>query len=111
MRSTMPSTQRSTIMRDIAEFFSRVEAVLGLVDERCPAAQARDSGLKGETRPQRRLLEEHHDMLPGERIAGNPRARFHQSSKMENRFDVDRTEIANRNQVTARENGVERADA
>jgi hypothetical protein len=69
------------IMRDVAEALSRVDARRGLIDKECVSTEAGDTGLEGEARAQRWLLEEHHQLLAGERAAKVGRTSLHQAGE------------------------------
>ena len=66
------------IVRDVAQFFASVQAAVGLVDENGQTTETRHSGLEGDPRTQRRLLEEHHDLLARQHFAEIHRTALHQ---------------------------------
>ncbi len=90
------------VVRDVAQLFARVETAGSLVHEKGVAAHAGHSRFKGEPGAQRLLFEKHHHLLAGQRRPEIRGTRLQQSCEMENGLNLDRAEIANRNQVASR---------
>ena len=91
------------IVGDVTELFPPVEAPVSLIDKRSPAAHAGHPCFERQARAQRWLLKEHHDLLACEGCAETGWTGFHQPGKMKNIFYVLRAQIANRNQIAARQ--------
>ena len=90
------------VVRDVAQLLARIEAARSLVHEESIAAHAGHSGFEGEAGAQRLFLEKHHHLLAGECGPEIRGTRLQQAGKMENGFDLNRAEIANRNQIASR---------
>src|ERR1700688_4515567 len=89
------------IMGDVAQFFPRIQSLLGLIYEKRSPSEARHACFKCQPSSQRRLLEKHGHLLTGEGAAESLRTRFHNSREMQYGGNAFATQVASRNEIVS----------
>jgi hypothetical protein len=95
-RSIHPALE---VAGNVGERFARAQPPGSLINEERAAPKRADADFERHSRAQRRLLEDEHQLLAGQRARELRRARLHQAGQLEETFDFPRGQVGNRQQI------------